>query len=421
MRTFSILVVVLGMFLTLGGCRPEGSVTPRPSFTVSFDNEANPLQARFAAFLTDEEGKVQAFRWLNLTDTSHLQIRFSDYKAYDCTVVKMTVTATSTYPDTVVELTTYRGLKDQTNIRLGVADSAVVITDLKVRFSGLTSLDTIIVPDGLTFIRPQSVNSYFGHYNIRHYGDFWLRAKFDGEDHWRYMVFNNYLAGDLSVELLKAQLPTLSFPNPVIQLPFTAPWKYQIQGEANGKLMPVGDLTRAPGNAVPVLGSLEVFRPENMTFSRYRVQLKGAGPGANPVTYYSDRFYTVLPQMVTLPSFDVETTILGDNRSVGVQCNGQFDALLAKRGYIGSMSLYWTAFISPVAGGIVTHRLPDVPEALSGLFPVLKNYGFNQPLTVSAESYDALDGLDAVQSAYYHPANYWWQAQAGLTGIERSF
>lgn len=417
-----LLIVLSGLFY-ITSCTPTPPEEPRPSYSIRFDNAFNLLQARYAAYLTDEEGKVVLFKWLPSSDTSSLTIPFSNFNKYDCTVFKMVITPTATRMDTAVEMISYSQVPNATTIYLRNTDP-VVITDLKVQFTGLSTLDSIIVPNGLTFVKPQESTSFFGHYNVRHQGDFWLRARFDGDPHWKYMVFNNYHDADLTVSLDKNILPGFVNANDIIQLPFIAQWQYQIQGEVEGnesRLMPIGDLRRAPGGAIPLLTQLEVFRPESVNFSRYRVQVQGTTTNSDAYTYHCDQYFTNLPNSLPTPTFSIGSTTLGDSRLVGVQCSGDFNNLVISRTNSTIPSISWTAYAIPNKGGITTHRLPDVPTELGVLFSGLKNYAFGNQVLVRAEKYQTLTGFDAVQSKLFLNDDPNWKAKSGMLGIERSF
>lgn len=421
-RILMLLIVLFGLFYTTS-CKKTSPDAPRATYAIHFDNAFNLLQARYAAYLTDEEGKVVLFKWLSSSDTSSLTVPFSDFDKYDCTIFKMVITPTATRMDTAVEMISYPQVPNKTTIFLRDNDP-VIITDLKVQFTGLSTLDSIIVPNGLTFVKPQENTSFFGHYNVRHHGDFWLRARFDGDQHWKYMVFNNYQDANLTVSLDKNILPGFVNPNATIQLPFLAQWQYQIQGEVGGnenRLMPIGDLRRAPGGAVPLLDQLEVFRPESVSFSRYRVQMQGSTTNTDAYTYYCDQYFTNLPATLPIPAFNIGSTTLGDSRLVGVQCIGEFNNLVIRRANSTIPSITWTAYTAPINGGITTHRLPDVPTELSTLFSGLKNYNFGSQVLVRAEKYQTLTGFEAVQSMLFLNENPNWRANAGMVGIERSF
>lgn len=421
-HSFLLVIVLSGLFI-ITACHKTPPEEPRPSYTLNFSNDFNLLQARYAAYLTDAEGKVVLFKWLSSSDTSSLVIPFSDFDHYDCTIFKMVITPTAIRMDTTVELISYQQVPNQTTIYLRNTEP-VVITDLRVQFTGISTLDTIIVPNGLTFIKPQESNSFFGHYNIRHHGDFWLRARFDGDPHWRYMVFNNYQSTDLSVTLDKNILPALTNPNAIIQLPFLAPWQYQIQGELDNninRLMPIGDLRRAPGGGTPLLDQLEVFRPEILSFTRYRIQMQGSSTLPGGYTYYCDQFFPTIPAALPAPSFQVSATNLSDSRLVGVQCSGDFNNLVITRNNNSIPSITWTALAAPNKNGITTHRLPDVPGEIITLFPSLKNYSLGDKVWVRAEKYQSLTGFETVQSNLFLNSDPYWKAKAGMLGVEQIF
>ncbi|MEO6759211.1 MAG: hypothetical protein ABIO24_07130, partial [Saprospiraceae bacterium] len=88
------IAALLGLIaFTFSAC--EKDPTPKPTvdapFVVHIDNEFNELQAEYAIFLSDGDGKMLAFRWLPGSDTAQLQVPGTKTTArLDCTVVRLT-------------------------------------------------------------------------------------------------------------------------------------------------------------------------------------------------------------------------------------------------------------------------------------------------------------------------------------------
>ena len=418
-RLAGLLAIVA---LLISAC--EKDPVPKPPadavFEVRINNEFNELQAEYAVFLSDADGKVRAFRWIPGADTARLQV--PDAKAtdrLDCTVVKLTTLEAqgSGVTDTSLTVRTYTQLASGQTIELRSLDYLQAI-NLQITFTNLTSLDTIIVPDGLTFVRPQASNNFSGFYKVLHTGQMWLRLKVNGEPNWRYMFFDHLQGNDLQATADVSLLPAMLTPPKNILLPFTAPWQYKIEGvvdTASRKYLPLGDLLRAPGGAIPVFSDLNVFEPTVKMYNGYRILATGVNTAPGGYSYFSDNYYAAIPGSLPIPAFDLQPTTAVSNRYVGVNCIGSFDLLALTRTHSGNPNISWEVLIQPV-NGILTYRLPDVPTALGQRFPALKSYNFGNSVVVRAENYERLEGYEAVVRELLRNDDPYWQAKAGYLG-----
>ncbi len=425
LRTLFFSILALVVFSQCKKEDPAPIPTVPTQFVVHVHNDFNELQAKYAVFISDEEGKMLAFRWVPGDDT--LQLVLPDVKLgarYDCTVAKIvTLDASgSGVRDTTVALTTYTQLASDQHVYLR-PNNFKITTDFRVQFTNVTSFDSIIISDGLTFARPQAANGFNGQYRITHTGRFWGRVKINGEGKWRYMRFDNINQNDVTATIDATLLPTIFAQAKVIQLPFVAPWKYTVEGIENlteKKFFPLGDLTRAPGGAVAVYNELsvyepivnDVFNPEPLPYNSFRVQFSGNAAQPEGYRYETDRLYTVLPTALEIPNFDAVPSPLSNNRYSAVQCTGNFDLLTVTRTIAGVPAISWEAQLQPQPGN-VGYRLPDLPKELSDLFFQLKLYSFGSAVQTKAESYDNLAGYEAVIKQRLLNSDPFWQAKAG--------
>jgi hypothetical protein len=412
-----------GLFF-LFGCQKDPNIPTRTTYEIVLGNDYNLLQGQYAAFLTNSAGEIKAFRWLNGSDTTQLTIPFSTEDVYDCTLAKITVLETAAGRDTSVELVSYKQIANHSEMNIRNLNYQKTI-DYRIQFKNITSLDTIIVPNGLTFVKPQASNNFFGHFKIQHTGDFWFRVRINGDPHWRYMIYNNFNGTELTDEIDPNILPKMADDPPIIDLPFLATWKYSLEGVLNlesSRLIPIGDLDRAPGGSVPVLNQLTVFKPDNQSFLGYRVNLKGYNSQEGGYTFYYDRIFETVPTFIQKPNFDVSPSTLNDGRLIAVNCVGDFDDLVITRKNNTTPHISWAVITETGGNGsTVKYRLPDVPAALSAKFPSLGNYSFGAQTLVRAENYAFLDGIDAVYSKIFKANDPFWQAKAQMMGIERQF
>jgi hypothetical protein len=421
-RIITLLGVVL--FCCLIACRDEQpDVQPTPIFEIYFDNKYGLLEAQYAAFISDEDGRIQAFRWLNANDTSHLSVKLPNSTQYDCTVLKLSVVQSATTRDTFLELNTYRNLSHATQINLQNTNFTQV-TDLRIQFTQVASVDTIIVPDGLTFIRPQPFTNFLGQYRVQHTGSAWVRGKFNGDPQWKYYDVTPIEGQTYTTMIDVSQMTPMPDNQSNIALPFDAPWKYRVNGVLDleqRKFRAIGDLDRAPGGAVPVISNLVVFQPNNAQFSGYHVQAEAEQPLVGGYTYICNQLFPIMPPTLEQVDFDIAPTTVSDNRLVGVHCIGDFDVLTINRfGKLGNHTARWQCLAQPNTQTPVVDRLPDIPQSLGKQFPILSRYEFGGVVKVRAERYHQLDGYTAVLAKWLAGDDPLWVSKAGLLGIERS-
>ena len=430
MRILPALLPLI-LLITFFACVKEPAPPlAEPRFSILVNNEFNILQARMAVFLSDENGSVRAYRELPGSDTAQITVPGSSPgDRYDCTVASIvTIDAPgSGVRDTIVHLTTYTNLPNGETINLR-APFSYQTTDLNVTFTGVTSVDSIIVPDGLTFVRPEASNNFFGQYRVLHTGKLWLRVRVNGEPMWRFIRFDNVSGASLDATVdANLMLPIFAMPKKMT-LPFTAAWTYNVDGlvdTAAHQFLAMGDLLHAPGGAVPVFGDVDIYEPVSndvfdpapKAYNGFRVRLNGRDLSPGGYTYTLDRFFADIPATLPLPAFDLQPTFLADNRLVATQCIGQFDALVFSRSHPGTPNITWEVYTAPAAG-IATYRLPDVPEALGNRFAPLKNYDFGGQVTARAEYYERLSGYEAVIRQRLLNNDPLWQAKGGYLGRE---
>jgi hypothetical protein len=421
-----LLLPILSLAFLLTACERTDipPIEQEQPFDLTLYNSIGLQQAQYAAYLTDEDGKVLLFKWIKANDSTHLTLLRPDQERYQCNVMKMTILQTVNGPDTTIEMTSYPDVSSNQGIYLrNLAFQQV--TDLQVQFINITSLDSIIVPDGLTFIRPQPGNNYFGQYRVRHAGAIWLRVRVNGDPHWRYMTFDNIGGASVSVTIDPNLLPVMDGPARSVEFPFLAPWRYNVYGVLDltqRKLVPIGDLNRAPGGAVPVLGELSVFQPLNQTYAAYRLTASGHNEGAEGYAYYSDNIWnSSLPERLPTADFDITPTIVSDNRIVAFSTYGEVDVVRVIRQSISRPNIIWTAWVAPDNGFNVVHRLPNIPAELARVLPALARYDFGNLVRVRAERYDRLEGIEAVLRQEFAADDPLWVPKAGLLSKEKTF
>ncbi len=405
---------------------------PDPLFEVQVKNNYLDIQAKYALFLSNEDGETVAFRWLAGEDTTQVQVPGSSPNDhYDCTIIKITTLEVpgSGIKDTTLTLTTYTQLASGQQINLRDLYFHQ-ITTLQFTLTGFSSLDSIIVSDALTLSRPQPGNNYFGRYLINNTGQCWIRILVNGEPFWRFLVFNN-VGTTLDASTIDASLLLSNFSPPLpIALPFSTNWQYKLDGAvdtAQLKFFPLSDIIRVPGGAIPIYHSVKIFEPVNNDqfdpkrpyTNLFRLQTNGPANSIDGYTYLSDNFYTGVPASLPVPTFDLEATILANNRSVAVNCIGDFDLLAFERTRTGTLGIHWEVITQP-KNGIVLYRLPDVPNALGDRYPSLKNYDFNTQVRARAENYERLNYEQVVQKQLLN-ADPLWKARGGYLGREESF
>lgn len=425
-------IFALAIFSLFSCNKAKSPVDPDPVFEVLVKNDYFEIQAKYAIFLSNDEGDVVAFRWLPSEDTALVQVPGSNpNERFDCTILKVTTLEApgSGIKDTSLTLTTYTQLGSGEHINLRDLFFKQV-TKLSFTLTGFTTLDSVVVSDALTFSRPHANNNYYGEYLVNNTGSFWMRVLVNGEPFWRFLIFND--AGEIVdastinvMQLLHILAPPLN-----LGLPFVTTWDYKLDGVMDTsrlKFFPLSDYIRAPGGAVPVYNSQKVFEPVNNDLfdpnrpytDLFRLQTNGPSGLADGYTYISDNFYPAVPSSLPEPTFDLTATTLANNRAVAVTCIGNFDLLAFSRNRTGTPNIQWEVITQP-ANGIVLYVLPDVPEALGDRYPTLKNYDFNTQVRARAEKYERLNYDQIVRHRLYN-ADPLWQARGGYLGREESF
>lgn len=421
------LILPLCLLLFFACKKEEQQPQPEPkTFQVNFQNELNELQTQAAAWLSNELGEVVAFRWLEGNDTTQLVLPNFDEKlpAPNLTVARFIIVANGQGKDTTLNLNTYTGVKNGSTLHLRNLEFRKT-TILRLTFPDVQSVDTIIVPDALTYSRPGWWNNYYGEYRCRHSGNIWLRLKINGEKNWRYLFFKNVDADDVAVQVPTQILPIEDYPRP-IQLPFDAAWQYRVDGILDfekKKFLPLGDLERAPGGARPVFDTLNVFQPvtfdpvapPNVGYSGFLLTL--AGRDLNGNGYFLEDLFQKLPETVPSADFKVEPLSISNNQSAGTRCTGDFDALVFSRKKSNPTStVTWESWHQPAAS--VSFRLPAVPVDFAKVFPTLPNYLFDGRPRARAESFRNLSSFEAVLNQIFDEKDAHWRAAAGYLGID---
>lgn len=416
------LLLIITITMAISACEKPWNRPPRPSYSLTFDNSHNTLQALYGAFLHDESGKVALFSWLKGEDTTNFFIPFSDYDHYNCTVIKILVTQMGSSQDTTFELTTYHQLADLSTVFLRTPKESSTATELKIQFTGISSLDSIVIPNSTAIIQPQESNNFFGHYQIEHNGNFWIRARFNGDSVWKYRTFKNYAAGDVSLSLAATQFTPITSPEVSISLPYSARWSYQAMGETPGASPQWMSLDQNSDlNTLPFSSKIELVYPENEPYNRYRLNLKGGGNSSSSTVFYLDQIVENLPESIPSIPFNVVPFQVSDIRNIAVECSGEFDIITLKRVSPNPPSVTWVSYFPPALNQIVSHKLPDIPEELTRLIPALKNYNLGYSISVTGERFDNLSGFEEVQQQLLLNDNPYWKAEAGMTGIERFY
>lgn len=431
LRFFSMLCVLVSFL----GCEKD-PVVPTPQvqpFTVNVQNDYGEIQSRFALFLSDADGKLLTFRWLPGNDTARVQAPGTSVNdRLDCTVVKITTfDAPGTgIRDTTLELTTYTKILNGETIRLRDPEYRQIV-DFWVNFTGMTTLDSIIVPDGLTFVRPQAANNFSGQYRVYHSGQIWVRVLADGNPLWRYTLLDKVSGPSLTTSINVGQMTPIFAKPPKVKFPFVAPWQYKVYGivdSAAKQFIPIGDLLRAPGGAVPSFDQLSVIEPNPgdpqipvaLPYQLYRLSANGPSDGSSGYHYYLDKIYKTLPENAPVPNFDITPTSLADKRSVAVQCVGTFDVLSLNWTHAGTPNVHWEVLAAPT-NDVVAYHLPQVPAELSARYPPLLGYQFSGGVRVRAESYEQFTLFEAILRQKLRNIDPLWQARAGYLAKEKVF
>lgn len=423
---FSLFLLLL-CFLAASCQKNDGPESPDIAlFTINVDNKIQVLQAQYAVFLTDENGQVRAFRWLPGADTARVQVPGSNpTDRFDCTVVKIEpfLAPGTGLRDTTVTLTTYTNLNSGANIHLD-DPNFLQGADLFLKFTGVNSLDSIVVPQGLTFVKPQANNNFEGQYRVLHTGRIWCRVRVNGESAWRYAIFENIDGDSHTATLDVSTLPLLPASTTTVSLPLLTDWNYELDRVVNleqKKFLAIGGNLRIPGGAIPVINQLYVFEPPNLAQNGYRLRISGLDPNPGGYGYVCDKFFQTLPTALQNPNFDILSASVSNQRQVSVQCSGFVDLLAVRRQFNGNPKISWEALVAPNNSGAANYRLPNLPVELGDVYPALKNYDFTSGVEVRAESYDALHAYPEVIARMMLGGDPLWQMEAGYFAKIKTF
>jgi hypothetical protein len=428
------LLFLLFVVALLSACQPVDipPIVQEDRYHIIINNPQNDPSIKWGAWLSNESGQVLAFRWLEAADSTILFLRDHYEGEFTCNLMKMTVNQTAIGPDTSIEFSTYERLGKGTQIYLNES-TYLRYTDFQVRLLGVTSLDSIVVPDGFIFARPQASNNYQGLYRVRNSGSLWIRLKANGDPRWRYATFKHLQGSTLEATLDVSQLPTLSQQQAkTILLPYYANWKHDEQGVIRmdeRHFLPIGDQQPTLGSPVTVRDRFTVYQPADETFDGYRLTLSGADINLSDGTiFYYDKFTPTMPNVVSLPEFDVEPTLVSDNRVVSFRTNGStsdIDAItITRSNYNTQPRIQWKVVLSPEPrGGSATlvHKLPDLPQQISAIVTSQRAYNFGGLSKVRAEAYDKIEGYEALQKAIFEAKDPLWVPKAGYTAKEKTF
>lgn len=412
----------ISIFLFFGlllGCKKESNdpvVTPDPSFTVLLNNRSSAIFANLYAFLSDSEGKTVGYAALPSSDT--LTITAANVKAtekLDLTVVRVVYQPTVLSTDTVITIETFTELSSGKRIEVGIPETNFTETNLTVRLTNLTTLDSIIVPNGQTYLRPTAENGFLGSYQVLNWGKVWLRVLTDGHPYWRFMYFDNVQSDSVKATVPVNFLPETLQPT-AVQLPFNTNWQYAVEGVVNEntyQLMPLGDLLRAPGGLIQYIDQLTVYEPNlvpTQPYSKYRIAVSGTDPVSGE-GYACEQLFSALPSQLPGSTASLTKTILADNRLAAVNTNGDFDVLTFRRVRSAQPRIQWETYHRP--GFTVSYNLPVVPTELALFFPALSQYAFDPGVRAQADTYENLQGYDAFLTNKTATTDAYWRTKMG--------
>jgi hypothetical protein len=419
-----IFISITVSLLTIVACK-DNNVDLRPAYDVTFNNEYSLLNAKIGVFISDDSGNVKVFSWLKGKEVQKVSVPYSDADVYDVTVVKVTYSETLPgFPEDQVVLTTYKNVRHNAIVNLRDLEFEEE-AEVKIQFLNLASLDSLVMPEGTALVKPEASNNFFGNFKVNHTGDFWFFGKFNGQNNWKYFTFKNFAPTTNTFNIKADMLASMSQAAPKINLPFETRWRYHLDGILDvdqNKIIALGDIMEEPDARVGRSSQLEIFKPEDIFINGFKVELEGTKEGADGYTYRINRFYsTVLPNSIEAPTFNVEPALLNDKRTVGVACTGDFDGLVVTRTIGGTPSMTWEMHLPPVLNGIVSHRIPDIPEELRSLYPKLGNYAFDAGTLVRAERYKLLFGFEDLSILRFENADAFWQTKNELLSVEKTF
>lgn len=424
--TYRLILALFGTMI-LASC--DKTVNPAPgdgqAFTFTFNSAYSIVQYETAGFLSDEDGQVRVFQWLSGPGTTKLTV--PDAKAgerFDFTLVGIHTLALpgTGVIDTFLTMRTYTHLANGAELDLIPVNNEIE-TLFQIKFNGISTLDSIVVPNGVTFELPQFDNGFQGQYLVRHNGQFWFRIKINAEPKWRYLIFDNVASSLLNITRDATTMPELPASSFSIGLPFFAGWSYRMDraiDAGQNNLLTLAPQLPIPGGVMPLFDEIPVLEPAGLPNNGYRLWLMGNDAAPGGYGYECDRFFSTLPNVAPALNFDIQPTSLADKRLIAVTSSGPVDVLSFMRSAVPN-NMTWEVLTAPAATGPTVYRLPDVPVELSSLFPALMTYDFGSEVQVRAERYDLFDNYDAAIKVQMHPLDPLWRAKAGYVARRRTF
>jgi hypothetical protein len=422
---FLLIFLLFAFFVGCDKVDTPPVVDEPADFILRVENDFNELQAHFTVVLSDEDGNLITSRDIPGNDSARIVLPgVGENARYDCTVFRSTIITApgSGVKDTTVTLQTYPRLASGHTLEFRNLNYKRV-TDLRIQFSNITTVDSILVPEAVTIARPLAANNYSGHYQVYHTGRFWLRVRINGEAKWRFMRFDNINTDEVDANVDATLLPIIFDNPPKIQLPYTTAWKYNLEGIYNldnKELFPLGDFLRAPGGITPIFNQItayepessDVFNPNPSPFNSYRLLLNGSGSSPENFHLQLDRIFTEVPANIEVPAFNAQLLPISSDRYAAVTCSGDFD-LMALRFSKGVVT--WEVYLPASNGAIVSYRLPDLPASVRAFTSTLQKYDFGKSILSRAESFENLNGYDAVVRRYLSNNDPLWRAKANYT------
>ena len=420
--------IPITVLFLLGLLACEKSIPADPidsnNYTLILHNEYNLLEAQLAAFVCDAEGTPIGFRWLNAKDSTHLELpNTSTSDRFDCNLVKMTISNAFGFPDTTLEVRSFEQIRSGTEIYLR-ENFFQQLSNLNLKISGLNSLDSIVVSDGLPFDIPAASNNYEGVYRVLHSGKILVRLLVDGESDWRYTVVDNVQSDTVSLDLQASTMPVLSSTPKRMNFPFLDDWDYNVDAVINlstPELLPLGGLLRQPGGLQPNLSFVDLWDIPGNIPSQYRIRALGTAPGPNGAVYEREALYSDIPQQLEEPLFEIQLAGPVQNDQVEVSSSGVYATIHFIRNFDRQgMHIEWE-FVQQAETGNIQNRLPQLPTELSTLFPELGQYQFGNLVRVKGTFFDQNNVYDAALAPQFLNQDPLWRAKAGLLSWEQVF
>ena len=193
-----------------------------------------------------------------------------------------------------------------------------------------------------------------------------------------------------------------------------ANWNYDIQAITDLdklRFLPIGDIYRAPGGAMPLLDNTLIYEPPSADLTKEGYRLHISGKNAEYL-YHIDRFYDTLPPSLPDIPFSLEQGNVLDERTASVRCVNNFDVLVFENSYTApKLQLKWDAWVMPNIGGQRTYKLPDLPDFVAQTFPLLSTYPYTQR-GARADTYDQIPTYRTVVEKVMKNEDPVWRARA---------